>query len=106
MESKKIAVMQVNTMQYLVKEGEVVEMDKLVGVAGDKVKFDEVLLKIDGKTVEVGTPTVAKSSVEGEVVAQIKGDKVRTFTYKAKARERKAHGHREQLTTVKITKIN
>ena len=106
MESKKVAVMQISNMQYLVKEGETVEIDKFAGEAGDKVKFDEVLLKIDGATIDVGTPTVEKSSVEAEIVAQVKGEKVRTFTFKHKSRERKAHGHREQLTAVKITKIN
>lgn len=106
METKKMAVMQINSVQYLVKEGETVEIDRYAGNAGDKVKFDEILLVIDGKDIKVGTPTVEKASVEAEIVDQVKGEKVRTFTYKHKSRERKAHGHREQLTAVKINKIN
>ncbi len=106
MDSKKIAVMQVNNMQYLVKEGETVAIDRYPGEAGDKIKFEEVLLMIDGKDITVGTPTVAKAVVEVEIIAHTQGKKVRTFTYKAKTRERKASGNREKFTEVKILKIN
>lgn len=106
MESKKIAVIQIKSMQYLVKEGQALEIDRFDAEPGSKVKFDEVLLKIDGDKVEVGTPIVAESSVDAEVVAHIQGEKIRSFTYKSKSRERRVKGARAKLTTIRINKIN
>lgn len=106
MESKKMAVIEVSNEQYMVSEGETVNIDRYEANVGDKLKFDKVLLKTEaGKTV-VGTPLIEKATVEGEVVEHFQGEKVRTFIYKAKSRYRKTTGGRAQLTAIKITKIN
>ena len=104
--NQKYAVVKVNNNQYFVQEGETIELGKIAGKAGDKLKFDQVLLKIDGEKIEVGQPLVEKAVVEAEVIDQIKGEKVHTFIYKAKSRYRKSSGKRAELTVVKISKIN
>ena len=101
-----MAVIVVKNNQYLVKEGETVELDRYVAKIGDKVTFDEVALTSEGDKTVVGTPSIAKATVEGEIVDHAQGKKVRTFTYKAKSRKRKVRGQRERFTLVKITKIN
>ena len=106
METKKMAVVQVKNTQYLVKEGETVQIDRYDAEPGSKLKFDEVLLVIDGDKTTVGTPVIAKASVEAEVVEHAQGPKIRTFTFKAKARERNVRGNRSKFTVIKITKIN
>jgi len=103
---KKFAVVKVNNNQYFVQEGESIELSKITGKAGDKVKFEDVMLKIDGDKIEVGQPLVEKAVVDGEIIEQTKGEKIHTFIYKAKSRYRKASGKRAELTVVKITKIN
>lgn len=99
----KKAVIATGGKQYLVTEGETLEVE-LLG-ADKKVTFD-ALLVIDGDNVSVGAPTVDKVKVAAEVVADdIKADKVTSIRYKAKKRVHKVRGHRQRHTAVKIIKI-
>lgn len=100
----KKAVIATGGKQYLVTEGETVEVE-LLNADDKKVSFD-ALLVIDGENVAVGTPTVEKAKVTGEIVAdEVKADKVTSIRYKAKKRVHKLRGHRQRHTQVKITKI-
>ncbi|HEU5004921.1 MAG TPA: 50S ribosomal protein L21 [Candidatus Saccharimonadales bacterium] len=99
----KKAVIATGGKQYLVSEGEQVEVELLQ--AGKTVDFDPLLV-IDGEKVSVGTPLVSGAKVSAEVVEQeVKADKVVAIRYKAKKRVRKVRGHRQRHTLVKITKI-
>jgi large subunit ribosomal protein L21 len=99
----KKAVITTGGKQYLVSEGDVLDVELL---ASDKTLSFESLLSIDGDTVKVGTPVVEGSKVAAEVVeAEIKADKVTAIRYKAKKRVHKVHGHRQKLSKIKITKI-
>lgn len=100
----KKAVIATGGKQYLVSEGETVEVELLHG--DDKKVTFEPLMVIDGDDVAVGTPVVAKVKVEAEVIdADVKGDKVTAIRYKAKKRVHKVHGHRQHHTVLKISKI-
>lgn len=99
----KKAVIRSGNKQYIVSEGMVLDVFHL---GEDKTVTFEPLLVIDGEKVSVGTPAVAGVKVTAEVTEQlVKGDKVTAIRYKAKKRVKKVRGHRQQLTTVKITKI-
>lgn len=100
----KKAVIATGGKQYIVTEGETLEVE-LLHSDSNKVSF-EALLVIDGDNVTVGTPNVAKVTVSAEVVAdEVKADKVTAIRYKAKKRVHKLHGHRQRHTQIKITKI-
>jgi large subunit ribosomal protein L21 len=100
----KKAVIATGGKQYLVTEGETIEVE-LLHADGKNVTF-EPLMVIDGANVAVGAPTVAKAKVTAEVVAdEVKADKVVAIRYKAKKRVHKVHGHRQRHTAIKITKI-
>src|ERR1700733_11641618 len=99
----KKAVIATGGKQYLVKEGEQLDIE-LLKHADKTVTFDS-LLTIDGEKVQVGTPLVSGSTVTAEVlVADGQADKVTAIRYKAKKRVHKVHGHRQRQTTIKITK--
>ncbi len=102
----KYAVIKINGNQYLVEENVNIEVDKIPGEVGDKVSYTEVLLKVDGDKVEIGTPMLEKSTVSGEIIEQKRGEKVKTFIYKAKSRYRKSSGQRAYITVIKINKIS
>lgn len=100
--SKK-AVIQSGGKQYLVTEGETLEVELLE--EGKVPSFDAILV-IDGETTKVGTPTVEGAKVTAEVVEQVvKADKVVAIRYKAKKRVHKTKGHRQRHTLIKISKI-
>ena len=78
----KKAVIATGGKQYLVTEGETLEVE-LLPAEGKSVSFDPLLV-IDGEHINVGTPTVDKAKVTAEVVEQdVKDDKVTSVRFKA-----------------------
>lgn len=101
--STKKAVILTGGHQYLVTEGEELEVEKL---NGDKKVDFEALLLIDGEKISVGVPTVAGVKISAEILdPEVKADKVVAIRYKAKKRVHTRRGHRQRLSRIKITKI-
>ncbi|HET7640591.1 MAG TPA: 50S ribosomal protein L21 [Ktedonobacteraceae bacterium] len=100
----KKAVIATGGKQYLVAEGETLEVE-LLHADGKTIAF-EPLLVIDGEAVSVGTPVVAKAKVSAEIVEEdVQTDKVTSIRFKAKKRVHKVRGHRQHKSVIKITKI-
>ena len=100
----KKAVIATGGKQYLVSEGETLEVELL---PADKTTSFEALLLIDGDKVTVGTPVLEGVKVTADIVEQaVKGEKVVAIRYKAKKRVRTVRGHRQIHTQIKISKIN
>lgn len=99
------AVIKTGGKQYLVKEGDVLNVEKLDSEAGSTVSFEVLLISDeDAKNVQVGTPTLS-SKATGEVVAHGRAKKISVVKYKPKVRYKKRVGHRQPFTKVKITKL-
>jgi large subunit ribosomal protein L21 len=102
--SGKKAVIASGGHQYLVTEGQELEVELLD--PNQKDTAFEALLVIDGDSVSVGTPTVSGAKVTADILEQsVKGEKVVAIRYKAKKRVRKVRGHRQRHTLIKIKKI-
>jgi large subunit ribosomal protein L21 len=99
------AVIQIAHRQYIVEPGKTYTVDKFEAEPGSKLKLP-ALAKGKDKTFEIGKPQLDKSNVEIEILDQLKGDKISTFTYKAKSRYRRRHGLRQRITTFKVLKIS
>jgi large subunit ribosomal protein L21 len=91
--------------QYLAREGQSLEVDRLGKSAGQGVEFSDVLLAADGQQVLVGTPSVSGARVTGTVQGEIRGEKIIVFRYQPKKRRRRKLGHRQTYTRVMIEKI-
>ncbi len=92
--------------QYKVAQGDVVYIEKLDQAEGDVVTFDRVLAVLDGDNVSFGTPVVEGASVEGKILKNGKGKKIRIFKYNPKKGYRRRQGHRQPYTKVEISKIS
>lgn len=101
-----IAVIKTGGKQYIIKEGEMLKIEKLVLNEGDTAQLTEVLLTADddGGNVEIGTPTLSNKVISAEVIEQGRGKKVTVIKYKPKVRYRRKVGHRQPFTKVKIAK--
>jgi large subunit ribosomal protein L21 len=100
----KKAVIATGGKQYVVTEGETLEVELIKGDA--KSASFPALLVIDGDKTTVGTPEVTGVKVTADVVdADVQGDKVTSLRYKAKKRVHTVRGHRQRHTVLKIKKI-
>lgn len=96
------AVLKTGGKQYKVASGDVLRVEKLAAVAGDKIQFNEILMV--GSTV--GAPLVADAGVQAEVIDQIKGEKTINFVKRRRKHgSQRKKGHRQQLTLVRIADI-
>ncbi len=101
----KYAIVSSGGKQYIAREGEPIEVDRLPLDIGEPVEFKEVLLAVDGSAIKVGTPLIKGASVKGKVLDQVKAKKIIVFKYIPKERYRRKKGHRQQYTRVSVDKI-
>ena len=100
------AVIKTGGKQQKVTEGDVLSVEKLEGDKGAEVIFTEVLMVADDKNVKVGKPFVEGATVTGEIITQKKGPKIHVFKMTRRKGFKKKTGHRQALTSMKITKIS
>jgi large subunit ribosomal protein L21 len=88
-----------------VAAGDTVRVERLAVEAGQPVTFERVLLVNNDGTLAVGSPTVANATVVGDVLEHVRGEKTLAFKLKRRKGYRKAIGHRQELTVVRIKEI-
>lgn len=100
----KKAIISTGGKQYLVKEGDVIDIELL---KGDKTTITfEPLLIIDGDNTQIGKPLVESTKVTASIIEKVvQTDKTTSIRYKAKKRVKTIKGHRQKLTRIKIEKI-
>ncbi len=99
------AVIKTGGKQYKVAANDVVKIEKIDAQPGDVVTFDQVLMVGEGDNVTVGAPLVAGALVAGQFIAT---EKERTVIILKKERRQhydRRNGHRQRLSTVRITEI-
>jgi large subunit ribosomal protein L21 len=104
----EFAIINTGGKQYKVSKGDIVKIEKIKGAfkPGDKIVFDKVMLVDDGKSVTtIGTPFIAKASVEGTLEEIGRNKTVEVVKYKQKSRYYKKNGHRQPWFKVKIAAI-
>lgn len=102
------AVFKTGGKQYRASVGDLLKIEKIKGefAIGDKVDFDQVLLKDTAGVTTIGTPTIAGAKVSAEIVAIDRGPKLVVMRYIQKSRSGpKKNGHRQPFFQVKITAI-
>lgn len=99
------AIIAAGGRQYRVNQGDVIYIDKVNAEAEAKISFDVLMLGGEGD-IKVGSPVLEGAKVEGKVLAQVKGEKIRVYKYKSKKNYHRTQGHRQPYTKVEITAIN
>jgi len=96
------AVIETGGKQYKVTEGDRIDVERLIG---DEVTLRPVLL-VDGDRVLSTPGDLGGASVTARVVGEVKGPKIKGFTYKNKSNQRRHWGHRQHYSTIEITAIS
>ncbi len=101
------AVIDVNSKQYKVKEGDSIDVDSLKSrvAEGKSLPIEKVLLFCNNSEAQIGQPYLPNVKVTAEVTKHFKGDKIIVFTYKRRKGYMKKRGHRQMLSRLKILKI-
>ena len=99
------AVLKTGGKQYKVQAGDILRVELIDAVAGDKIQFNEILM-LGGETVTIGAPMVAGAAVQADVIDNIKGEK--TIHYVKRRRKhssQRTKGHRQKWTLVRVTDV-
>jgi len=100
------AVIRTGGKQYRVAANDVIVVERLAGEPGATVELGEVLMLGDGGAgTRVGTPLVDKAAVFAEVLEQARASKILVFKKKRRKKYRRTHGHRQNVTVLRITEI-
>jgi len=99
------AIVRSGGRQHKVAVGDVVEVDRILGLPGDPVEM-KALLVVDGDSVTSDAWVLEGVKVLGEIVAEVKAPKIDILKYKNKTGYRVRQGHRQKYTQVKVTSID
>ena len=100
------AVIQSGGKQHRVVEGETLKVELLKAETGSTITFDDVLMIVNGESIQIGAPVVAGATVTAEVVGHGRHDKIRIIKMRRRKHYRKQQGHRQWFTELKITGIS
>lgn len=99
------AVLKTGGKQYKVQAGDVLRVEKLDAIAGQKIQFNDILM-VGGDAPVIGVPFVKGAAVQAEVIDQIKGEKVIHFVKRRrKHSSQRTKGHRQHLTLLRVTDV-
>lgn len=99
------AVIRTGGKQYRVAPGDIVRIERLEGDVGAAIEFGEVLLTGGDGGIRIGKPLVDGARVRGEIVAQGRDRKILVYKKKRRKNYRRRRGHRQSITTVRVTEI-
>jgi large subunit ribosomal protein L21 len=99
------AVIATGGKQSRVSEGQRLDVELLGADEGSEVSLRPVLV-VDGSTVLATPEQLEGATVTAKVVGTTKGPKINGFTYKRRTNQRRRWGHRQQYSTIEITKIS
>jgi large subunit ribosomal protein L21 len=99
------AIVRAGGHQHKVAVGDTLTVNRLSAGPGETVTLPAVLL-VDGESLTCDAAALAKSSITAEVVEHAKGPKIVIHKFRNKTGYHKRQGHRQQLTTLKVTGID
>lgn len=98
------AIVRAGGRQEKVAVGDVFEQDRVKGDPGSEVSLT-ALLVVDGDQITSAAADLGKVSVTAEIVEHGKGPKIDIGKFKNKTGYRRRQGHRQRLSTLKVTAI-
>jgi large subunit ribosomal protein L21 len=100
------AIIKTGGKQYRIREGDRLQVEKLVAAPGDEIRIDEVLYVSDADgRAHVGAPYVAGASVTARILEQGRLDKILIVKFRRRKHYQRTAGHRQYSTRIEITRI-
>ncbi|PIQ85426.1 MAG: 50S ribosomal protein L21 [Candidatus Omnitrophica bacterium CG11_big_fil_rev_8_21_14_0_20_45_26] len=102
---ERFAIIETGNRQLIVKENDVIKVQKLDCDKGAEVTLDKVLCLKNGEKAEFGKPHLTGVKVTCESLGDEKQEKVIHFTYRRRKDSRRKVGSRQTLTVLKVKSI-
>lgn len=99
------AVIKTGGKQYRVSEGTRLKVERLEAEEGATVDITDVLMVVDGETVNVGQPLLNGAKVTARVLSHGRGPKIKIMKFRRRKHHQKVTGHRQSYTELSIDKI-
>ena len=100
------AIVETGSKQYRVEPQNILEVEKIsVGPDQKEVSLDHVLLLCDGDRLHIGTPTVRGAKVLCDYLGDIRSKKVISFKFRKRKASRRKHGHRQDISRLRVREI-
>jgi large subunit ribosomal protein L21 len=99
------AIVEIAGQQFKVEKDQKIYVHRLEGQEGAQVAFDKVLLIDNNGDIKVGVPVVEGASINAQILAHLKGDKVLIFKKFRRKGYQKLNGHRQCFTQIQINEI-
>ncbi len=99
------AIVRTGGHQHKVAVGDTLEVNRVTAAPGESVTLPAVLLVDDAGTVTSDAAALGKATITAEVVDHGKGPKIVIHKFRNKTGYHKRQGHRQQLTTLRVTGI-
>src|SRR5262249_9631406 len=99
------AIVEASGRQYQLEAGRFVDIDLVGCEPGDAYVFERVLMIVNGKDSQLGSPLLEGAKVNGRVLSHGKGRKIIVYKQRPKKGTRKKQGHRQTFTRVFIDSI-
>jgi len=100
----KYAVVELSGNQFLVSEGDKIEVDRVAWEVGKKHTVNPLLVVTEGKVL-IGKPQVKSAKTELRVLEHAKGEKIYVRRFKSKSRYRRKKGYRQPISVLEVLKI-
>ena len=97
------AIIQTGGKQYRVAPGDVLQVEKLKGEAGETVELRALAVAVNGQPLRAGNNLGAR--VHATILGITRGPKVLVFKYKRRKQYKRLTGHRQSLTRIRIQEI-
>ncbi|AEB06974.1 LSU ribosomal protein L21P [Coriobacterium glomerans PW2] len=98
------AIVSTGGKQYKVATDDIITVERIEGAAGEKIELPVSFLN-DGKKIVTDPAKLGRAKVTAEILEHFLGDKQLVFKFKKRKRYHRLKGHRQQLSRIRITKI-
>jgi large subunit ribosomal protein L21 len=98
------AIVRSGGRQEKVSVGDTIVMDRQDAKPGSKINLPALMVVDNGKITH-DAQTLSATKVEAEVISHDRGPKIKIQHYRSKTGYKRRLGHRQELTTVKVTDI-